>query len=330
MTTPNANASASDVVIGVGASHTTLMNTRWAEVDHLDRAHAFRDGLGRARDELVSAEIDLVAIVGSNHFRGFWLDLMPAFTIGVGEVIAAGEHGTPSGPQPVDPTAAIAVANGLVSRHFDVAFSTELHVDHGISHAIQYLVPDGVPVVPVVINAFAPPLPTLARTIDFGTALGDSLRALAGDRRIAVIATGGLSHALPFPDWRAPDSDDDDFFVESWKNGRGNWSQYEQRRREIIVNSPPDINTDFDAALLDDLTAGRHGAVVDRMTDDDLVAQAGNGGNEVRAWLAMSAATKTATGEVLAYSAMPEWLTGMAVATFRPHPDRATNTEIPE
>ena len=137
----------SEIVIGVGASHTTLMNTRWDEVDHLDRAHAFRDGLAQARAALLDADVDLVVIVGSNHFRGFWLDLMPAFSIGVGDVIAAGEHGTPAGPQPVDPEAAIAVANGLVERHVDIAFSTELHVDHGISHAIQYLVPDDVAVI---------------------------------------------------------------------------------------------------------------------------------------------------------------------------------------
>ena len=28
----------SHVLLGVGASHTTLMNTRWHEVAHLDRA----------------------------------------------------------------------------------------------------------------------------------------------------------------------------------------------------------------------------------------------------------------------------------------------------
>lgn len=309
----------SKIVIGAGASHTTLMNTKWDEVDHLDRAHRFRDGLATARDAIAAASSDLVVIIGSNHFRGFWLDLMPAFTIGVGDVIAAGEHGTPEGPQPVDPTAAVDICNSLLASSFDVAFSTELQVDHGISHAVQYLVTGEVPIVPVIINAFAPPLPTLTRTVEFGRALGRAVAGLDGDRRVAVIATGGLSHSLPFPDWRAPESDDDEFLVESWRNGRGDWSRYEQRRRQIIVNSPPAINQGFDRRFLDAVTTGRW-AELAVGTNDDLVSEAGNGGNEIRGWLAACAALDTRQGRTIAYAEMPEWLTGMGVALFDPGP----------
>ena len=40
-----------EIVIGVAASHTTLMNTRWAEVDHLDKQTdiAFWLGVSRQR-----------------------------------------------------------------------------------------------------------------------------------------------------------------------------------------------------------------------------------------------------------------------------------------
>ena len=65
------------VVLGIGASHTTLMNTRWDEVDHLPRAHQFRDALAEASRELQAADVDLVVIAGSNHFRGFSLDMIP-------------------------------------------------------------------------------------------------------------------------------------------------------------------------------------------------------------------------------------------------------------
>ena len=308
----------SSILLGVGASHTTLMNTRWDQVDHLERAHDFRNALATAKLQVEDLNPDLVVIVGSNHFRGFWLDLMPTFTVGVGEVIAAGEHGTPEGPQLVDPDAALAICNSLVASDFDVAFSTALNVDHGISHAIQYLVPASTPVVPVVINTFAPPLPSLPRTVAFGEALGSAIRSLPNDRNVVIIGTGGLSHSLPFPDWRSPGSDDDEFLVDSWKNGRGDWSAYEKRRREIIISAPPVVNPEFDRRLLDQLCAGQHRDFATQTADDDLVAVAGNGGNEVRAWLATCAAIGALAGEVLAYSEMPEWLTGMAVATFRP------------
>lgn len=308
----------SRVILGVGASHTTLMNTRWHEVAHLDRAHRFRDALGEARRRLERESPDLILILGSNHFRGLGLDLMPAFTIGVGDVIAAGEHGTPAGPQLTDPVAALTICEHLIESGLDVAFSTELRVDHGVSHAIQYLVPGDVPIVAIVVNCFAPPLPTLARTCEFGVALGSAARRLPGDRRVAVIGTGGLSHTLPFPDWAAPESDDDRFLVESWRDGRADWSTKEQRRRRIILSATPAVNSDFDEEFLAALVAGEHAGFARRLSNRDLVCAAGNGGNEIRSWLAMCAATGATAGAVLAYSAMPEWLTGMAVATFVP------------
>ena len=308
----------SRVVLGVGASHTTLMNTRWDEVAHLDRACRFRDALHDARARLEHRAPDLAVIVGSNHFRGTGLDLMPAFTIGVGDLIGAGEHGTPPGPQTTDPPAALRLCERLVEGGIDMAFSTELTVDHGISHAIQYLLPEGVPVVAVVINVFAPPLPTLLRTCRFGHALGSAAHALAGDRRVAIIGTGGLSHTLPFPKWSSPSTDDDRFLVESWRQARTGWSTNESRRRRIILDSPAVINSGFDQAFLDRLVAGEHEGFARQLDNRALVAAAGNGGNEIRAWLAMRAAVGSATGDVLSYSAMPEWLTGMAVAVFTP------------
>ena len=306
----------SSVVCGVGASHTTLMNTRWEEVDHLDRAHTFRDGLAEAKGILTEASPDLVVVVGTNHFRGFWLDLMPALTIGVGEVIGAGEHGTPSGPQPVDPDAAVAICNHVMAADFDLTFSLRLGVDHGITHAIQYLIPDGLPTVPVVINVFAPPLPSMRRCLALGDRLKAAIESLPGNRRVAVIGTGGLSHRLPFPDWRSPESDDDEFLVESWLNGRGDWEKYEQRRRALIVGSPPDVNEPFDRSFLQALEQGTVAALPDTLSDTELVAQAGNGGNEIRPWMAMAAACGHAPARTIAYSPMPEWLTGMGVSVI--------------
>jgi 2,3-dihydroxyphenylpropionate 1,2-dioxygenase len=307
-----------EIVAGVGASHTTLMNTRWDDVDHLPRAHRFRNGLTSAAETLALARPDLVIIVGSNHFRGFWLDLMPAFTIGVDRVVAAGEHGTPSGPQPTDPHAALALCEGLLGREFDVAFSADLQVDHGISHAIQYLVPDGVPIVPVVINAFGPPLPTLRRCLALGGAIAAAAVDLPGERRVGVIATGGLSHAIPFPDWRDPRGDDEEFLARSFREGRGRWEEFEERRRPLVIGAPPRVNEQFDRELLDSFEHGTLASFPDHYPDARLVEVAGNGANEVRAWLVMAAALQHAPGRTIAYEPMPEWLTGMAVATITP------------
>ena len=307
------------IVLGVGASHSTLMNTHWDRVVHTDRAERFRDALAEARDAVVAARPDVAIVVGSNHFRGFWLDLIPAFTLGVGEVIGAGEAGTPKGPQRTDPAFAQALAGELTERGTEVALSARLQIDHGQTHAVQYVLRDlDVPVVPLVINVFAAPLPRVDRCVQLGRNIDEAVRAMPADLRVAVIASGGLSHQLPWPaDWRDPQNADEEFLVEAWLNGRGEWERYDNRRREIITAARPTIFEDFDEAFLGDLEAGklqRYAAY----GSAEIEGAAGNGGQELRTWLTMAAALGFAPGRRLVYSAMPEWLTGMGVALIEP------------
>lgn len=316
------------VVLGVGASHSTLMNTHWEETTHKDEATRFRDGLRATRDRIADAEPDVVVLLGSNHFRGFWLDLIPAFTIGVGECIASGESGTPKGPQRVDVDLARHLANDLVERGgFDPAFSARLQIDHGQSHAIQYLL-DGidVPIVPVVVNVFAPPLPTFARCRDFAVALRDALERDTSGKRVVVIASGGLSHRLPWPDWRDPQSDDEDFMVRAWLDGRENWSDYDGRRREIIRAAEAAITPSFDERILDLFEHGRAAELAD-YTSSRIDDEAGNGAQELRTWLMMAALLRDVAGRRVAYEAIPEWLTGMGITVLDPAHDTTRDLE---
>ncbi|MDF1604491.1 hypothetical protein [Nocardioides sp. YIM 152315] len=307
------------IVLGVGASHSTLMNTHWDAVVHRDRADAFRDALAAARDRIVEARPDVVVVIGSNHFRGFWLDLIPSFTMGVGEVIAAGDGGTPKGAQRTDPEFARALAAALVDAGTEVAISARMTIDHGQAHAIQWLLGDlDVPVVPLVVNVFAPPLPTLPRVAQLGANIATAIEEMAEDRRVVIVASGGLSHQLPWPsDWTEPNGEDEEFLVEAWLNGRGEWERYDKRRREIIVAAQPTIFEDFDERFLADLEKGELQPYTE-LTTERILEVAGNGGQELRTWIAMVAALRFAPGKALAYSPMPEWLTGMGVAVIEP------------
>ncbi|MER6530567.1 catechol 1,2-dioxygenase [Streptomyces sp. NPDC001508] len=312
-----------EIVLGVGASHSTLMNTHWEQTRHKDRAERFRDALGEARQALAKARPDTVVLVGSNHFRGFWLDLIPAFTLGVGECVASGESGTPKGPQPVDVPLARHIANSLVeSGRFDTAFSARLQIDHGQSHAIQYLL-DGldVEIVPLVVNVFAHPLPTPQRCEQLGRAIRDAVLAFPHDRRVAVVGSGGLSHRLPWPDWRDPHGEDEEFMVGAWLDGRENWQEYDPRRREIIRAAEAAITPEFDEEFLSLIERGEAHRL-STCTTEQLEQAAGNGGQELRTWLLMAAALDHTPGRRLAYEPMPEWLTGMGVAVLEPQAQR--------
>ena len=307
------------IVLGIGASHSTLMNTHWEETTHKAEAERFRDALYLSREKIAASKPDVVLILGSNHFRGFWLDLIPAFTLGVGECISSGESGTPKGPQRVDVEFARHLANELIEGgRFDLAYSARLQIDHGQSHAIQYLL-DGidVPIVPLVVNVFAPPLPTFKRCEEVAKALRDAVASYPADTRVVVIASGGLSHRLPWPDWRDPHGEDEDFMVQAWLDGRENWADYDVRRRQIIRAADAAITPEFDDRILDLFASGKASELAE-FTTQQIEDEAGNGAQELRTWLMMAAMLDYVPGERLAYEAIPEWLTGMGVTILDP------------
>jgi 2,3-dihydroxyphenylpropionate 1,2-dioxygenase len=314
-----------EIVLGVGASHSTLMNTHWEQTADQAAARRYAEALTAARDRIAAAHADVAVIIGSNHFRGFWLDLIPAFTIGVGECVASGESGTPAGLQRVDRELARHLVDALVEGgEFDPAYSARLQIDHGQSHAIQYLLAGlELPIVPVVVNVFAHPLPTLRRCERFGAALRTALTGFGADRRIVVIGSGGLSHRLPWPDWRDPHGDDEEFMVRAWLDGRDNWQEYDAHRREIIQAAQAAISPEFDDEFLTMIETGQAHRLTEH-TSEQLEKLAGNGAQELRTWLVMAAALEHAPGRRLAYEAMPEWLTGMAVAVVEPQPREET------
>jgi hypothetical protein len=83
---------------------------------------------------------------------------------------------------------------------FDIASARGQYADRTLGHAFTYpkrrIYPDiDVPMLPVFVNTYYPPnRPGAPRCYDFGVALGQALRSWSGPERIAVIATGGLSH----------------------------------------------------------------------------------------------------------------------------------------
>ncbi len=109
--------------------------------------------------------------------------------------------------------------------------------------------------------------------------------------------------------------DDDDFLVSAFADGRERWREFEVRRREIILAGAPCINDAFDRDLLARLAQGSVAPLLE-MTNDELGAAAGNGGQEIRTWIVTAAAMGGAPGRTLSYEPMPEWLTGMGVAIF--------------
>ncbi|CAB4934572.1 unannotated protein [freshwater metagenome] len=92
------------------------------------------------------------------------------------------------------------LARGLMDENIDIGWMTGAPPGTGFGHAYgfpihRFLLPDPVPVIPFMLNTYYPPnQPTPRRCFQLGRALRAAAAASPLDLRIAVLASGGLSH----------------------------------------------------------------------------------------------------------------------------------------
>jgi hypothetical protein len=107
-----------------------------------------------------------------------------------------------------DPELATALVERLIDDGFDVAISSEVTgEDRGFGHAFgivagQLMADRGTQIVPVVVNTYFPPnQPSASRCFDFGRSLRAAIDGLPSARRVALVASGGLSHFITGEDF---------------------------------------------------------------------------------------------------------------------------------
>jgi 2,3-dihydroxyphenylpropionate 1,2-dioxygenase len=164
-----------------------------------------------------------------------------------------------------------------VMKTVDVAYAEEWKFDHGIMVPLHFLTPNyDLPIIPVNINCQGPPLTPLHRAWAFGEALRRACDSVP--ERIAVVGTGGISH------WPAtPDS------------GK--------------------INEAWDRQFLDRLMRNDKEALLS-YDDVETYRDAGQGGFEIRTFIAIAAAAGGA-GDLQFYTAeLPIFAVGCTVARF--------------
>ena len=240
-----------------------------------DALHAQLRGLGESMRE---TKPDALIVIAAEHFANFFMDNMPAYAIGMADQY----DGPIEDPGWLGIERTRVPGNADLSRRLiaeamndvDVAFAEEWKFDHGIMVPLHFLTPRfDLPVIPVNINCQGPPLTPLKRAWAFGAALRRACDAVP--ERIALVGTGGISH------WPAtPDS------------GK--------------------INEAWDRDFLDRWARNDREALLD-YTDSATYRDAGQGGFEIRTFLAAAAAAR-GSGELRFYAPIPIFSVGCTVA----------------
>lgn len=238
------------------------------------------------RERLLAARPDVIVAFSNDHLLNWPINNTPEYTVGIGA-----EHVGPADWYdewlgmdtkyriPGHPELARFIVNESVRRRLALAYLRTMEFDDGISVPMHYLNPEGaIPLVPVTMNCTVPPVPTPERCYQVGTILRDVIKAFAGNERIAVLATGGLSHEPGGP--------------------RYFW-----------------VDEEFDRWFLDLLKRGDHDALLRECTLEKM-EEAGSGGTaELNAWILAMAFTR-GPADVLAYMPAVAWRSGTGMVVW--------------
>ena len=262
-------------------SHAPGITGRADLCDNTEMRDAFYAKLDQQRQDIEDCGAEALIVIAAEHFANFFMNNIPAFCIGIAERYS-GPIEDPDWLKIEKTTVPGAPDLGTrltreVMQTVDVAYAEEWKFDHGIMVPLNFLTPRyDLSVIPVNINCQGPPLTPLHRAWAFGEALRRACDSVP--ERIALVGTGGISH------WPAtPDS------------GK--------------------INEEWDRDFLDRLMRQDKAALLS-YTDGDTYDVAGQGGFEIRTYIAAAAAAG-GPGELQFYTAeLPIFAVGVTVAKF--------------
>jgi 2,3-dihydroxyphenylpropionate 1,2-dioxygenase len=142
--------------------------------------------------DLNETKPDLAIIIGSDHLETFFLSSVPTFAVVAGETSHA-HFANRDWRVPVHLPFAEQLLEKLVQRGFDMAYSQDAVLGHSFAAVYEWIIEDRkIPVVPVFVNTYLPPLPTPQRCAALGKAIADVVAERP--EKVALIASGGLSH----------------------------------------------------------------------------------------------------------------------------------------
>jgi len=264
------------------ASHAPLIVRDWNKFAPVRRGEittAFRE-LGR---RVAAAHPDVLVVLSPDHWVNFFLDNLPSICIGLGD-----SHEGPPEPfmkdfpyRPVPGHAAFGrhLFATALAQDFEPSASHYLTLDHGFCIPLSRIELENLPrIVPVIVNDLEPPMLSVRRCLEWGKLVTRAIESYPEKLRIAVFATGGLSHSIGEPDM-----------------GR--------------------IDEDFDRACIQVFQDGRDASLVEFL--ERRMAAAGNGTHEVRNWVIAHAAAGSCGFDLIDYRAVPEVYVGCGWASWR-------------
>ena len=263
-----------EIIAGVGTSHIPAVGAAIDKGRTQDPYWApYFAKVEPVRKWMAEVEPDVCLVVYNDHANAFSLEIIPTFALGLAAEFPVADEGY--GPRPVPtvyghPDLAWHLAESLILDEFDLTLVNEMTVDHGLTVPLSVMFgePDEwpCPIIPLCVNVVQYPPPTGNRCWRLGQAIRRAVESYPGAERVVVVGTGGMSHQL------------------------------HGERAGLI-------NTEFDAAFLDDLVNDPEKVVA--ISHVDYLREAGSEGIELVMWLVMRGALSAEVAEVYRATHLP-------------------------
>jgi gallate dioxygenase len=192
------------IIGAVAASHTPTIGFAYDRKKQNDPAwkpifEAFRP----VQQWLTERKPDVLFVVYNDHVTSFFFDHYSAFALGIGESYAvADEGGGVRDLPPVKGHAGLAhhIGAALMADEFDMSFFQGKPLDHGCFSPLSMLWPHEPQwpgrIVPLQVGVLQFPIPSALRCWKLGQSLRRAIESYPDDLKVALVATGGLSHQV--------------------------------------------------------------------------------------------------------------------------------------
>jgi len=194
------------IVSIIGITHNPFMPRLFKQPQQPPGAAQIKARIAMLREKLDQAKPDVLICIGNDHLHQFFMDNMPAFLIGKMEQYDGTfydeirEFDLPTCKLPGDVEISDAMMEGAFDHGVDFAYSNEVTIDHSIIVPLIFLRPEmDIPIVPILTNCIAPPMPRPRRFFEVGRAMRAVIESLPANKRIGVLVSGHLSLEIGGP-----------------------------------------------------------------------------------------------------------------------------------
>jgi 2,3-dihydroxyphenylpropionate 1,2-dioxygenase len=141
-------------------------------------------------EKLRAHKPDLWIIFSNDHAEQFFHTACPPFTVHVGGE-ATGDFAGRKFHWKVPSEIGFELVRQLYRQNFDPAYSSTAKIDYAIGIPLTHLGHTD-PILPIYVNAYLPPQPTMERCYQFGQAVARTVTSLG--LKTVILSSGGMSH----------------------------------------------------------------------------------------------------------------------------------------